>query len=67
MSLQCVCIIMRWCILIDISVQKKYLEALKKYEEVILLKRDTYGEKSETVSEMSEIDVVPSGKEQSRY
>ena len=30
--------------------QKKYLEALKKYEEVILLKRDTYGERSETVS-----------------
>jgi len=28
---------------------KKYLEALKKYEEVILLKRDTYGEKSETL------------------
>ena len=30
--------------------QKKYLEALKKYEEVILLKRDTYGDRSETVS-----------------
>ena len=30
--------------------QKKYLEALKKYEEVILLKRDCYGERSETVS-----------------
>jgi hypothetical protein len=26
------------------------LEALKKYEEVILLKRDTYGDRSETVS-----------------
>ena len=31
--------------------QKKYLEALKKYEEVILLKRDTYGDRSETVSQ----------------
>lgn len=31
---------------------KKYLEALKKYEEVILLKRDTYGERSETVSRL---------------
>ena len=30
--------------------QKKYLEALKKYEEVIQIKRETYGEKSETVS-----------------
>lgn len=30
--------------------QKKYLEALKKYEEVIQAKRDMYGEKSETVS-----------------
>ena len=30
--------------------EKKYLEALKKYEEVILLKRDTYGDRSETVS-----------------
>ena len=37
--------------------QKKYLEALKKYEEVILLKRDTYGERSETVS-TDEIDDV---------
>lgn len=33
-----------------VCLKKKYLEALKKYEEVILLKRDTYGEKSETVS-----------------
>ena len=35
-------------------VQKKYLDALKKYEEVILLKRDTYGERSETVSSLIE-------------
>ena len=33
--------------------QKKYLEALKKYEEVILLKRDSYGDRSETVSVLS--------------
>ena len=37
------------------SLQKKYLEALKKYEEVILLKRDTYGDRSETVS-LAELD-----------
>jgi len=29
--------------------QKKYLESLKKYDEIILLKKDVYGEKSETV------------------
>ena len=29
--------------------QKKYLEALKKYEEVILLKRDAFGDRSETL------------------
>ena len=32
--------------------KKKYLEALKKYEEVIQVKRETYGEKSETVSRL---------------
>ena len=36
--------------------QKKYLEALKKYEEVILLKRDTYGDRSETVSAKTSLD-----------
>jgi len=30
--------------------QKKYLEALKKYEEIIQVKRETCGEKSESVS-----------------
>jgi len=35
---------------LNLKNNKKYLEALKKYEEVILLKRDTYGEKSETLT-----------------
>ena len=39
--------------------QKKYLEALKKYEEVILLKRDLYGDRSETVSVTSKLISVP--------
>jgi len=34
---------------ITLKRQKKYLDALKKFEEVILLKRDTYGERSETL------------------
>ena len=44
--------------LLDFFVQKKYLDALKKYEEVILLKRDTYGERSETVSHRYPIKAI---------
>ena len=40
--------------------QKKYLEALKKYEEVILLKRDTYGDRSETVSTKTDTSIKTS-------
>lgn len=35
---------------IYMNIQKKYLEALKKFEELILLKREVFGDRSETVS-----------------
>jgi hypothetical protein len=38
---------------------KKYLESLKKYEEVILLKKETYGERNEsTIRTSSEAAIV---------
>ena len=46
-----------YLILFYFEKQKKYLEALKKYEEVILLKRDTYGTRSETVSYIEQIKI----------
>lgn len=38
---------------------KKYLESLKKYEEVIQLKKDTYGDRNEqTIRSSSEAAIV---------
>lgn len=31
------------------NLQKKYLESLKKFDEVILMKKELYGEKAESV------------------
>jgi len=41
-------------------VQKKYLEALKKFDELIVLKKEYFGDKSDSVSLPSRILTVHS-------
>lgn len=38
---------------VQLKEQKKYLESLKKFDELILLKKDVYGDKSESVLKSS--------------